>query len=142
MTFGEKLRELRLRNGLSQGALAGQLGIHWRSIMNYENGKCFPKDAELYPKIARIFSVSVEYLMTNEDSFVAEAYAQGGNRGKRQAQELVGRISGLFAGGDLTDEDMDAALKAIQDAYWIAKAENKKHTPKRYLKSDNKQAGG
>ena len=33
----------------------------------------------------------------------------------------------------MEEEDMDAMMKAIQDAYWIAKKKNKRHTNKRYL---------
>ena len=36
-------------------------------------------------------------------------------------------MAGLFAGGDLPDEDKDALFEAIQQAYWKAKLENKKY---------------
>ena len=44
-----------------------------------------------------------------------------------QAKELVAEVSGLFAGGELEDDDKDAVLRAIMDAYWDAKNENKKY---------------
>mgnify|MGYP004527492339 CR=1 len=59
-----------------------------------------------------------------------------GTRGKQQAQALIAEVSGLFAGGDMAEEDMDEMMKAIQDAYWIAKEKNRKYTPKKY--SDKK----
>ena len=44
-------------------------------------------------------------------------------------------VSGLFAGGRISQDDKDAVMRAIQDAYWIAKEENKrKYTPKKYRK--------
>ena len=42
--------------------------------------------------------------------------------------------TGLFAGGELADEDLDEMMKGIQEAYWIAKEKNKKYTPKKYRK--------
>jgi hypothetical protein len=36
----------------------------------------------------------------------------------------------------MDDEDLDAVMRAITDAYWIAKEKNKKYTPKKYLNSD------
>ena len=36
--------------------------------------------------------------------------------------------------GSLAREDMDAAMKAISDAYSSVKDENKKYTPKKYIK--------
>ena len=47
-----------------------------------------------------------------------EAY---GKRGAREAQKLVGQIRSLYAGGTLSEKDMDAMMLAIQDAYWSAK---------------------
>jgi len=42
----------------------------------------------------------------------------------------------LFAGGELAEDDMDEMMLAIQEAYIIAKKNNKKYTPKKYV---NKQ---
>ena len=49
---------------------------------------------------------------------------------KRQLEELVGAVSGLFAGGELTEEDRDAAMEAIIAAYWAAKKESRKYAHK------------
>jgi hypothetical protein len=48
-------------------------------------------------------------------------------------------VTGMFAGGRLSDEALDGAMKALNDAYWIAKAKNKKYTPKKYRKGTSKQ---
>jgi hypothetical protein len=40
--------------------------------------------------------------------------------------ELVNAVGGLFAGGDLSEEDKDAVMQAIMEAYWDAKARNAK----------------
>ena len=46
-------------------------------------------------------------------------------------------VSGLFAGGNIADEDLDEMMRGIQEAYWIAKENNKKYAPKtRRKKSD------
>lgn len=49
-----------------------------------------------------------------------------------QAERLIKEVSGLYAGGELAEEDMDAMMKAIQEAYWIAKEKNRKFVPKKY----------
>lgn len=66
-----------------------------------------------------------------------EAGAKYGSKGRRDARELMEEVSGLFAGGDLADEDLDEMMRGIQEAYWIAKEKNKKYTPKKYLTNDN-----
>ena len=38
----------------------------------------------------------------------------------------------LFAGGTLSEDALDGAMKALNDAYWRAKEKNKKYTPKKY----------
>ena len=63
---------------------------------------------------------------------VAQAAEKYGAKGAKQAQQLTEEVTGLFAGGDMAEEDMDLMMKAIQDAYWIAKEKNKKFTPKKY----------
>ena len=70
--------------------------------------------------------------MSEEESFITEASEQYGSRGAKQAQQLTEEVTGLFAGGEMAQEDMDVMMKAIQDAYWIAKEKNKKYTPKKY----------
>lgn len=127
MLFGEKLKELRKKEGLTQEALAAEIDVTKRTLINYESGRCYPKQTEIVMRLAKRFSVSADYLMSEADEFVAQAQARGGARGMAQAKELVAEVSGLFAGGELAEEDKDAVLRAIIDAYWDAKNENKKY---------------
>ena len=58
-------------------------------------------------------------------------------RGMRDAEELVAGVSALFAGGELSENDKDAVMRALQDAYWMAKERNiAKYTPKKYRKEE------
>jgi len=124
MTFAEKLKAARMQVGLSQDKLSTELGISKRTLINYETGKFLPPSDKL-PKIAKYFGVTIDSLISEEEEFVAEAYEQGGTKGAREAQALVNEISGLFAGGKLSEDDLDATMRALQNAYWIAKEENK-----------------
>ena len=52
-------------------------------------------------------------------------------------EELVSEVTGMFAGGELSEDAIEGAYKALTDAYWIAKENNKKYAPKtRRKKSD------
>ena len=57
-----RLKELRKEKGLSQKALANELGVHYRTLQNWENGESNikPEKAE---ELAKIFNVSVAYLL-------------------------------------------------------------------------------
>jgi len=134
MNFAEKFKAVRMQAGISQDKLAVALGISKRTIRNYETGQTLPPSDRL-PIIAKYFGVPIESLITEDEEFIAAAYESSGRKGAREAQALVDEVSGMFAGGTLSDDDMDAAMKAIQNAYWIAKEESRrKYTPKKYRK--------
>lgn len=64
--FGEKLRTLRKRRGISMRELAPALGLSAYSyISEIENGKKTPP-TELVIKIARFFDVSTDQLLMDE----------------------------------------------------------------------------
>lgn len=133
MTFGKKFKAEREKRNLTQQEVADALGINRRMITRYENDISFPRTKEAYRKIADYFEVDVNYLLTDDESFVVSATEQYGLRGMKQAQELIEGMSGLFAGGTLSNQDKDAVMKALQDIYWESKARNiEKYTPKKY----------
>jgi len=133
MKFGEKLRKYRTEKGLTQAELAKKAGLGLNTISNYESGKTYPQNREVYTTLATILGVNPDHLHNENDDFITDATAKYGSRGAKQAQELLEEITGLFAGGEMAEEDKDVMMKAIQDAYWIAKEKNKKYTPKKYL---------
>ena len=132
MVFAERLKELRMRAGISQERLAREIDVSLRTVGKYELGHCWPS-SELLPRIAKYFGVTIDSLLSNQDEYLAEAYKKGGTKGMKDVSLLVEEVSGMFAGGSLSEDDKDAAMKAIMNAYWFAKEENrKKYTPKRY----------
>lgn len=134
MKFGEKLRKYRQEKGMTQSELAKQAGINVNTISNYESGKTYPQNREVYSILAQILGVNPDHLHNENDDFLSDASAKYGSRGARQAQELIDELTGLFAGGELAEEDMDAMARAVQEAYWDAKEKNRKYTPKKYRK--------
>ncbi len=132
MTFGEKLRACRLRKKMTQQDLAKKAGLGLNTISNYEKGRTYPQDRGVYARLAGILEVDADYLHNENDDFVAAAAARYGYGGKKQAMQLVEEMGGLFAGGELSDDDLDGVMRALQNYYWKAKEENKKYTaPKR-----------
>lgn len=135
MGFGEKLRTLRKSAGLTQKQLAERIGTTQRTVASYENGYSYPRTTEVYNKLSQALDVDLNYLLTDNDKFIMEAKEQYGLRGAKQARKLVNELTGLFAGGEVAEEDMEELVNAIQEAYWTAKLINKKYTPKKYRKS-------
>ena len=114
MSFKDKLKEKRLEANLTQVQLAEKVSVTPRTIQHYELGTRKPTKLEIEEKLAKAMNT-------------------------RDIDELVSEVTGMFAGGRLSDEALDGAMKALNDAYWIAKAKNKKYTPKKYRKGTSKQ---
>ena len=83
MTFGEKIKNLRIACKKTQAELADETGVAKRSIQLYEAGK-------------------------------------------KQAEDLANQIVGLFAGGQVLEEDADKVMLVLQKAYWDIKEKKAK----------------
>lgn len=136
MTFGEKVKNERNRLGLNQDELAKKIGVTRRVISSYENDSSRPRGTERYKKLAEALGVNINYLLSEDEAFIADVEDNYGHRGAKQAKELLAEVTGLFAGGKMADEDMREMVDAIQEAYLIAKKNNKKYTPKKYRKDE------
>ncbi len=136
MKFGEKIKELRKKNNMTQAELGKAIGVSFRTIQNYELAGIYPRKREIYGKLAEVLGVEEDYLLTEKEEFVTEAREKYGRRGEKDAQEIIEQVAGLFAGGDVTEDTKDEVMMAIQQAYWYAKKENVKYTPKKYRKDN------
>ena len=132
MTFGEKVKAERTKLGLTQEELAAKVGVTVRVICSYENDKSRPRGTERYKKLAEALNVNVNHLLSEDDAFIADVEDKYGRRGAKQAKELIAEVTGLFAGGEMADEDMREMVDAIQEAYLIAK-----NTPRRNIEKTN-----
>lgn len=65
--FGNRIKELRIKNGLSQTELADKTGVSEQAISFYENGKRHPK-IETWQKIANALRTSVVYARGDIDT--------------------------------------------------------------------------
>ncbi|MDM8519208.1 helix-turn-helix transcriptional regulator [Anaerolineales bacterium HSG6] len=63
--FGEKLRYLRQREGLSQEQLGNMLDVHQTHVGRIERGAKMP-NAAMILKISRLFRVSADVLIKDE----------------------------------------------------------------------------
>lgn len=136
MKFGEKIILLRKEKNLTQQEAADAAGVSRRTYISYEQEGRYPRNRIVYEKLAEAFGCDKNYLLTEEEEFVAAAGEQYGARGMRQAEQLVAELSGMFAGGELSERDMDAVMIALQKAYFECKQDNRKYTPKKYAGRD------
>lgn len=68
MDIGERIRELRKEQGISQPELAKIIGVANSVISNWETGTNFPR-GDYVALLAKTFNVTTDYLLGNEDEF-------------------------------------------------------------------------
>ena len=132
MTFAENLKNLRKEKNLTQEELAEKTGINRKTISRYERGETLPRTKEYYDKLSSALDVSYERLVSPEDTFILDIKEEFGLKDAKKAEQMVNGVIGLMAGGQLPNEDKATILEAMQEAYYMAKIENKKYTPKKY----------
>lgn len=137
MTFGEKVRELRTRKGYSQKELAELTGVTRRTVRNWETEGKYPRNQALYAALASALGCSEEYLRGEQELFLSQASEKYGTRGRQQAQAFLDSTRAMFAGGDLSPEDIDMIGKHFMEMFWEAKENAKKFTPKKYRENDS-----
>ena len=93
-----KLRELRKKCGITMKELGAEIGVAESTISQYETGKRQP-DYETLLKLGEFFGVSVDYLLTGEETKKAPA-----PEGERSVSDDDIKFA-LFGGDeDITDE--------------------------------------
>ena len=141
MTFGEKVRELRIKNGYSQEELAEMTGVTKRTVRNWETGGKYPRNQALYTALASALGCNEEYLRGEQELFMTKAAEVYGTRGQQQAQAFLDSTLAMFAGGGLSPEDIDMIGKHFMEMFWEAKENARKFTPKKYA-DDERASGG
>ena len=81
MTFGEKVKAGRTKLGLTQEELANKIGVTVRVICSYEKDKSRPRGMERYKALAEALGENVNYLLSEDDAFIAEVEDKYGRRG-------------------------------------------------------------
>ncbi|MDQ0507633.1 transcriptional regulator, y4mF family [Aedoeadaptatus ivorii] len=121
MRFGDKIKILRTEKGWIQQELADAVGVSVRTIKNYELGDSYPKNRLIYKKLAEIFSVDVNYLLTEDEGFAMPDKSHAGYddyRALKQASEAVHRV---FQSEWIQQKDKDVFLRKVWEWYWEEK---------------------
>ena len=150
MTFGERLKKTRLAMNLSQTELALRAGISERSLYTYEQNGVIPRTGNIL-RLAEALNVSPNYLLEgerapadgrNEEMFLANVRNRFGQKGAKEAAEVLDRATALFAGGELDEEAKEIFFQSLMEAYWDSKeAARAKFAPKKRV-SRTRRSGG
>jgi len=72
MGFGENLKQELAYNGMLKKELSAASGVHKRAIDTYVRTRASMPPADIAVKIAKALGVTVEYLVTGEDSSISK----------------------------------------------------------------------
>ena len=107
--LGDKIKQARKAQGLTQQALADRLGVHRSTVANYELTRRRPSLEEL-KEVARILHVDINYLVEGQ---------------KVSAEnELKTRANDVFFDLDISEADKDAIFRDIMEIYMKGKKAN------------------
>ncbi len=93
MAFADRLKEFREKEKLSQADFAKMIGISTRTLVHYEDGERYPRDVEVYKKIAEVMDCDYNYLLEESDEFLNRVYNMGGKRELEKARALTEGLS-------------------------------------------------
>jgi|SRR5690554_1283987 len=137
MEYGDVLKNLRNRKGLSQRELADRLKINRSTYARYETSSTQP-DYETLKKLAQFHDVTVDYIlgMSNEKQpQLTEKDERDIAKRIAALREDLANAEGLsFHGEPMSEEAIESLLEAMEYAERQATRVNKKYIPKKNRK--------
>lgn len=103
LTLGEKIKELRKRDGKKQEDLANALGVTNQAVSRWEKDGSYP-DIEMIPAIANYFGVTIDELFGYE------------NDREKKIDELVSQLSAMNQINNKEDVNIDECLHLARTA--------------------------
>ena len=87
MTFGDKIRKLRIEKKMTQQKLGAMVGVSYRTIRTWEVDGRYPKQSNLYQKLADVFQCRVSYLMDDNETVCLGKDEPSEYSGAKQARQ-------------------------------------------------------
>jgi len=103
LDLGQKIRELRRRDGRTQEALAEAIGVTSQAVSRWEANGGYP-DMEMIPSIANYFGVTIDELFGYE------------NDREKKIDEIVTQIKEMNARNNGVDINIDECLALARQA--------------------------
>ena len=135
--FYDLFKALCDKKGVSVSRACLDMGLSRSIAAKWKNTKTNPS-AEVLPKIANYFGVTVDYLLTGEQKENAPALTKKDERDiardlERIMNDLENRGDLMFDGVPMTQESIDSLRSAMKLGLEAVKLRNKEtYTPKKY----------
>jgi len=114
--FAKRLRELRKSKGLTQKELGQRLNVTEAAVGMWEQTRRLP-DPEVLTRLARIFGVSVDYLLGNDpqpDPSTPSWWHRDAPPTDVELEEFLKNANVYFDGAPLNEEDKEDILTYLK----------------------------
>ncbi|QOK28029.1 helix-turn-helix transcriptional regulator [Cytobacillus oceanisediminis] len=142
---GIRIKELRVKHGLSQDQLAEKLNMNRVNISNYERGVITNIPGDVLVKLADILHTNTDYLLgrteQDKEKFEPELTPKDEKDIQKELQRLIDGLEGkggyaAFDGQTLDgmdEEDRELLIQSLENSLRLAKRLAKqKFTPNKY----------
>lgn len=125
-TVGQRIKQLRVKSGMTQHQLAERLGVSTSTVGMYESGRRSP-DNEMLVKIGSVFSVTIDSLLG-----VSELSSEATDIITEMRDRIMHGNGIMLNGIPMSMEDREKLLDAIEVAtkVMIAEKEKRDHAEK------------
>lgn len=98
MNFGQQIKDLRKKEGLTQEQFALKLNVRRQAVSNWENDKNLP-NLELLILMSSVFSISLDHLILGGTTMnnMTEKLVKDGREGRRTQMHLTITIMEAFS---------------------------------------------
>jgi len=103
LNIGNKIRQLRRRDGRTQEQLAEALGVTSQAVSRWESGGSYP-DMEIIPAIANYFGITIDELFGYD------------GEGMKRAEQLAEKINAMNRMNNGEDVNIDECLLLAREA--------------------------
>lgn len=132
MTIGEKIKLLRKRARMTQAELAEIISVTTRSVIYFEKNQRHPSE-DVMTKLSEVFGVHEDILsddhrdleLTKEEKFIQRAKSEDNKLGKTEAERFLEKCRVFFAGGSVSEDDMDLVFESLTEIFFDAKRKAK-----------------
>lgn len=132
MTIGEKIKLLRKRARMTQAELAEIIYVTTRSVIYFEKNQRHPSE-DVMNKLSEVFGVPEDILsddhrdleLTKEEKFIQRAKSEDNKFGKTEAERFLEKCRVFFAGGSVSEDDMDLVFESLTEIFFDAKRKAK-----------------
>lgn len=118
--FGEKLKQLRLENNITQKELADFLGVTPKAVSFYELNQREPS-MDVIVKIAQKFNVPTDYLLDNPIKTNASI-----KKIPKDLKKILEEEEVTLNGRMVSEEEKEQMLRVLEALYRDAKEKNKR----------------